>query len=79
MPGAPATEVVIVDLDDQFWLEWLPGNGPVRRPTAWAAWFIAGESRRCDQFFELRRECFFLVAFQRGGESDMIQQTPFII
>jgi hypothetical protein len=74
MPEAPATEVVIADLDDQFWPEWLPGNGPLRRPTAWAAGFIAGESGSCDQFFELRRECFFLAAFQRGGESDMIQQ-----
>src|SRR3981189_466809 len=50
-----AAEVIVADLNDQFWLERAPLCRALRRPSARPARRVAGEAGLCDQRLELFR------------------------
>src|SRR5689334_19374388 len=74
-----AAEMIVTNLDHQFWLKWFPFRGPFRRPAAGPARLVASEARGRDQLFELGSKRFFLFFLERRREANMVQQTLVIV
>src|SRR6201995_1826617 len=79
MAKALAAEMVVADLDHELRLERTPLCRPLGRPAARAARRVAGEAGLCNQRLEAVGQCGLVVALDRGGEADMVQQSLVIV
>src|SRR4029077_16363923 len=76
---APAREMVVANLDHELRLERLPLAGALRRPAARTTRRVAGESRGRDQNLQFFGERRLVLALDRGGEADVMQQPVLIV
>src|SRR4051812_38889634 len=74
-----AAEMIVADFDHQLGFQRTPLGRTFGGPAARAARRVAGESRRSDQSFEFCGQRGLLLALDRGGESDVMQQPCIVV
>src|SRR5437868_6273419 len=79
MTKSAAGEVVVLDLDDELWLERLPLCGSFGAPAAWTSWCLASEAGFLDQLFELGCELLLVLGGQAGAEPHVMKEAFIVV
>src|SRR5262249_32236831 len=73
MPKPSASEMIVLDLTDQFRRQRLPFGGAFGGPSARATRRVARKARRLDQLFELLCQRRLLMRFETRAEAHVMQ------